>query len=66
MKVIVNGTQHDFSDNTTIADLIAQLELKDRKIAIEMNLEVVPSARHNSTLLAEGDRIEIIEAVGGG
>lgn len=66
MKITVNGAQHHFKNNMTIAELIAHLKLKDRKVAIEVNLEIVPVAKHQSTPLAEGDRVEIIEAVGGG
>ncbi len=66
MKIIVNGKQRDFGGGTTLADLIARLALTDRKIAIEVNLEIIPAGKRHCTPLAEGDRIEIIEAVGGG
>lgn len=66
MKVTVNGAQHHFDKAMTVAGLINYLGLAERKVAVEMNLEIVPASRHQSTPLAEGDRIEIIEAVGGG
>ena len=66
MNVTVNGKPHDLDDDTTVAGLLTQLEFEGGRIAVELNRCIVPAARHASTALSEGDRVEIIEAVGGG
>jgi sulfur carrier protein len=50
----------------TLAELVAELGLERRMIAIERNLEVVPKSRYADTQLAEGDRIELVHMIGGG
>jgi sulfur carrier protein len=50
----------------TLADLVAELGLERRMIAIERNLEVVARSRYAETQLAEGDRIELVHMIGGG
>jgi thiamine biosynthesis protein ThiS len=51
---------------TTVASLIGELGLGDRKVAVERNREVVPRAQHATTVLADGDRLEVVTFVGGG
>jgi sulfur carrier protein len=62
----VNGEQLEFASNPRVADLIAKLELEGKKIAIERNGEIVPRSHFPDTWLADGDRLEIVIAVGGG
>ena len=50
----------------TLAELVAELGLEQRMIAIECNLEVVPRSRYAETELCEGDRIELVHMIGGG
>ncbi|MDX8406387.1 MAG: sulfur carrier protein ThiS [Mariprofundus sp.] len=50
----------------TLAGLVSELGLEQRMIAIERNLEVVPKSQYDSTLLAAGDRIELVHMIGGG
>jgi sulfur carrier protein len=50
----------------TLAELVAELGLEQRMIAIERNLEVVPKSRYAETELCEGDRIELVHMIGGG
>ena len=66
IQVIVNGAPHRLERPLEIASLIAQLELSGRKIAVEKNGEIVPRSAHGSTLVADGDCLEIVVAVGGG
>ena len=66
IQVTVNGAAHRFEDTVDIACLIERLELAGRKIAVERNGEIVPRSAHRATLLANGDRVEIVVAVGGG
>lgn len=66
MQLIVNGEPRRLESPGTIADLIAALGLDPRKVAVERNLEIVPRSMHATTALTEGDRIEIVQFVGGG
>jgi sulfur carrier protein len=54
------------NQGTTVATLIGELGLAGKPVAVERNREVVPRALHASTVLAEGDRIEVVTFVGGG
>lgn len=66
IQVTVNGTAHRLERPLELAALLSRLELAGRKIAVERNGEIVPKSAHASTLLADGDRLEIVVAVGGG
>jgi sulfur carrier protein len=66
IQVTVNGTAHRFERPLEIAALLARLELAGKKIAVERNGEIVPKSAHASTLVADGDELEIVVAVGGG
>lgn len=67
MDVSVNGTPQTLSGQVTVADLLVRLALHGPGgIAVAVNNAVVPRGRHESTLLAPGDRIEIVTAVQGG
>lgn len=66
MKVIVNGNEREVEAGTTVAALIAALNLKTDRIATERNLALVPKAMYAQTMLVEGDRLEIVTFVGGG
>jgi sulfur carrier protein len=66
IQVTVNGKPHRFEQPLEISALLARLELAGRKIAVERNGEIVPRSAHAATLVADGDRLEIVVAVGGG
>lgn len=65
MQIEVNGEPRDTSA-ATISELIAELALDARKVAVERNLAIVPRSLHDQTRLAQGDRIELVQFVGGG
>ncbi len=65
MKLIVNGEERDVRAES-LAGLIAELGLDPRKVAAERNLAIVPRSLHGTTELADGDRIELVQFVGGG
>ena len=65
MRLVINGEERETAASG-VAALIAELGLDARKVAVERNLEIVPRSRHAATPLAEGDRIEIVQFVGGG
>jgi len=64
--VIVNGAPREVQDGLKVADLLAQLGLESRLVAVEQNQEIVPRQRHDSTAVEDGDRFEIVTLVGGG
>ncbi len=66
VRIQVNGTDRSLKKGTTVSTLIRMLALTERKIAVEINREIVPQSWHEQTELCDGDRVEIIEAIGGG
>ncbi len=66
MQLTVNGQDRELEEGTTIAQLLEQLELDPRMLAVERNLNLVPRTQHATTPLAAGDRIEVVTLVGGG
>ena len=65
MRIEVNG-EHREMEPGTILDLVETLGLNPKKVAVERNLEIVPRSLHGETALSDGDRIEIVQLVGGG
>lgn len=65
MRIQVNGEDRQIKAGTILA-LVEELGLDVRKVAVERNLEIVPRSLHGATTLAEGDRIELVQFVGGG
>jgi sulfur carrier protein len=70
MLVFVNGESRDVAPGTTVAMLVQAVSdemMRDpRGVAVERNLEIVPKSLHAATLVEEGDRIELVQFVGGG
>jgi sulfur carrier protein len=66
MRIELNGQPREIADGTTIATLLRELEVAQPHVAVEVNLELVPRARHAETLLRPGDRLEVVTLVGGG
>jgi thiamine biosynthesis protein ThiS len=66
VNVVINGEEHELDAGTTIARLIDDLGLAGKRVAVELNLAVVDSERWASTVLAAGDRLEVVRFVGGG
>jgi thiamine biosynthesis protein ThiS len=66
VQIILNGAERKISEGATVADLLAALEMKPQHVAVEVNLELVPRARHGEHRLAPGDRLEVVTLVGGG
>ncbi|BBL69416.1 sulfur carrier protein ThiS [Methylogaea oryzae] len=66
MEIQVNGLATAVADGATLADLIAQLDLTQRRIAVELNREIVPHGQYQSRTLQSGDQVEIVHAIGGG
>lgn len=66
IQVTVNGTAHRLERALDISSLLMHLELAGKKVAVERNGEIVPRSLHGQTWAADGDRFEIVVAVGGG
>ena len=66
IRVTVNGEAREVAAAATVADLLAQIGLDTRKVAVERNLEIVPRSTYAATALAAGDRLEIVHFIGGG
>lgn len=66
MRLLLNGEERDVPGVATIADLVAELGLDARKVAVERNLEIAPRSTYGDTALTDGDRIEIVTFIGGG
>ncbi|MFN9711377.1 MAG: sulfur carrier protein ThiS [Alphaproteobacteria bacterium] len=66
MQLIVNGEDRAFDGVADVAALVTSLGLDVRKVAVELNLEIVPRSTYARTNLTDGDRIEIVHFIGGG
>ena len=66
MTLQINGESRSFPDGLTVATLVGQLGMKTDRVAVELNLEIVPRSSWDSTRLQDGDKLEIVHFVGGG
>lgn len=66
MRIQLNGEPFEVPDGESVADLLARLDLAGRRVAVELNLDIVPRSQHDATALREGDQVEVVHAIGGG
>jgi thiamine biosynthesis protein ThiS len=66
MQVTINGERRDLAAGTSVADLLRDLGIDGRKVAVERNLEIVPKSAFNATEVVDGDRLEVVHFIGGG
>ena len=66
MKILVNGEKISLPEYSSIEDLIVHLGYQNQRIAIEVNELIIPKSKHSSFLLKDLDKVEVINAVGGG
>ena len=66
MRVTLNGEQQELAEGITISDLITQLELGKRRLAVEVNRDIVARESFAERTLREGDVVEIVHFIGGG
>lgn len=64
--IVLNGESRSIQAQQTLADLLRELGLDSRQVAVERNREVVPRALHGQTVLEDGDALEVVTFVGGG
>lgn len=66
MRIQLNGEPFELADGQTVADLLGRLDLAGRRVAVELNQDIVPRSQHAAIALSEGDRVEVVHAIGGG
>lgn len=66
MEIVFNGTPLQLPDDACVQDLLARAGLLQRRVAVEVNGEIVPKSQHATHVLAGGDAVEIVHALGGG
>ncbi|MCQ4294362.1 sulfur carrier protein ThiS [Pseudomonas stutzeri] len=66
MQIQLNGEPYELPAGETLADLLVRLELSGRRLAVELNRDIVPRSAHASTELSDGDHVEVVHAIGGG
>lgn len=66
MQIQLNGEARTLDAEASVAQLVESLGLAGRRIAVEVNEEIVPRSVHGETRLSDGDRVEIVHAIGGG
>jgi sulfur carrier protein len=64
--IVVNGEPRPLRAGQTVAELLRELGLDSRQVAVERNRDIVPRADHGQTVLADGDQLEVVTFVGGG
>ncbi|MCJ1886874.1 sulfur carrier protein ThiS [Pseudomonas sp. LA21] len=66
MRIQLNGESFELPDGQTVANLLERLDLTGKRVAVELNLDIVPRSQHAATALSEGDQVEVVHAIGGG
>jgi sulfur carrier protein len=66
MQITLNGHPRDCGDHLTVTQLLHESGYAGRRVAVEVNLEIVPRSQHDGYVLREGDKVEIVQAIGGG
>ena len=66
MHILLNGEPREVAEDITLADLLATLELQNRRFAVEINEELIPRSEHAGHALRADDRVEVVQAIGGG
>jgi sulfur carrier protein len=66
VKIILNGQEKPLAAPITVAALLQEMGLAERRVAVEVNREIVPRSRHGELELKDNDRVEVVFAIGGG
>lgn len=66
MKILLNGQEKPLATPITVAVLLREMGLAERRVAVEVNREIVPRSRHGEFELKDNDRVEVVFAIGGG
>ncbi len=66
MDIVINGETRDLPVGVTVSELVNDLGFGDKRVAVEVNQEIVPRSEHPAFQLQPGDRVEVVAAIGGG
>jgi len=66
MRIQLNGEPFELPDGESVEALLTRLDLVGRRVAVELNLDIVPRSQHAATALCDGDQVEVVHAIGGG
>ncbi|MCK4494552.1 MAG: sulfur carrier protein ThiS, partial [Methylococcales bacterium] len=66
MNIFINGDRRDYGENTTVTDIVTDLGFANKRIAVELNKEILPFNDYPQKRLQENDKLEIVHAIGGG
>lgn len=66
INILLNGEQTSLQPNMTISDLLEKLDLQGKRLAVEINLDIIPRSEYQNTRLNQDDKVEIVQAIGGG
>ena len=66
MKITINGENHTLTEPTSLTQLVSALGFENKRLAIEVNQNIVPRGEYADFLLKDGDTVEIVQAIGGG
>jgi len=66
MNIILNGNAREYPDKLSASELLRSLGLADKRLALEINQEIVPRGAFDNHIINPGDRVEIVHAIGGG
>jgi sulfur carrier protein len=66
MNIILNGNAREYPDTLSATELLHSLGLADKRLALEVNQEIVPRSSFDNHIINPGDRVEIVHAIGGG
>ena len=66
MTITLNGDKHELAAPVSVSELLRQLDVDERRVAVELNLAVVKKAAYDSSVIKDGDEVEIVNFVGGG
>lgn len=66
MKIFLNGESKEVLESCTVLDLLTEMDIVGQRLAVEVNEEIVSKSRHEDYSFGEGDKVEIVHAIGGG
>ena len=66
MEIFVNGESRQVEESYSILQLLEEMDMTGKRLALEINEEIVPKSRHAEHFIAAGDKVEIVNAIGGG
>ena len=66
MQIFVNGESRQVQESYSLLQLLEEMDLTEKRVALEINEEIVPKSRHADYLISAGDKVEIVIAIGGG